>query len=308
VLKDERLVVGFEGSDDAGVVRLEDGRYLIQTLDFFTPIVDDPYTFGAIAAANSLSDVYAMGGRPISAMNILCWPDGDLPEEVLSSILQGGADKIREAGALLVGGHSVKDPQLKYGLSVSGEVPADGLWTNAGAQPGDVLVLSKPLGSGIVSTALKRELCGDDLIDLVAEGMAALNGPAAEAAAGLGVHACTDITGFGLVGHGWEMARGSGVRLVLSASKVPVYEGVVALAEAGCVNRGDTLNRAYVGDALTWGDVRPGLQSAIVDPQTSGGLLFALPEEGAEQLVAKGGGVIIGRVEASASPGVHVAG
>ena len=308
MLRDDRLIVGFEGADDAGVVRLEDGRYLIQTLDFFTPIVDDPYTFGAIAAANSLSDVYAMGGRPISVMNILCWPDGDLPEEVLAAIMQGGADKVREAGALLVGGHSVKDPQLKYGLSVTGEVAPDGLWTNAGAKPGDVLVLSKPLGSGIVSTALKRELCDEALVDRVADGMATLNRAAAEAAAGLGVNACTDITGFGLVGHGWEMARGSSVRLVITASKVPVFDGVVALAEAGCVNRGDTLNRAYVGDALSWGDVRPGLQSAIVDPQTSGGLLFSLPPAAAAQLIDAGVGTLVGRVEAADSPGVHVEG
>jgi len=278
------------------VVRLDNGRCMVQTLDFFTPIVDDPYQFGAISAANSLSDVYAMGAVPLSALNIVCWPTGALPEEVLGLILQGGADKVAEAGALLIGGHSVKDDQLMYGLSVLGEVQERHLWTNAGAEPGDKLLLSKPLGTGIMSTALKRDQVDLGQMEPVFQSMARLNRSAAEAARSLQVHACTDITGFGLVGHGWEMARASGVTLCFDAPSIPRFDGALDLAAAGHLTRGEKVNRSYVGEALIWGEVSTALQSVIVDPQTSGGLLFAMPARDAARLVATGEATEVGEV------------
>lgn len=279
------------------MVRLDDGRCLIQTLDFFTPIVDDAYTFGAIAATNSLSDVYAMGGVPLTAMNILCWPHNDLPPEVLSDLLRGGADKTAEAGALLVGGHSVTDNELKFGLSVTGEVREEGLWSNAGAQPGDVLVLTKPIGTGVLSTAIKREACtaADEAASV--RSMLTLNRAARDAGAAGVVHACTDVTGNGLVGHAWEIARASGVRLVIDAAAVPLLSGAIQAAEAGHLTRGERSNRGYVGEALSWDAVPAALQSVLVDPQTSGGLLFSLPAVDADRLVAAGVGVRVGTVE-----------
>ncbi len=286
-------------------MRLDDGRCLIQTLDFFTPIVDDAYTFGAIAATNSLSDVYAMGGLPITAMNILCWPHHDLPPEVLADMLRGGADKVIEAGALLVGGHSVTDSELKFGLSVTGEVREEGLWSNAGARAGGVLVLTKAVGTGVLSTALKRGECPEEAEAASVAGMLLLNRAARDAAAEGVVHACTDVTGNGLVGHAWEIARASGVRLVIEAASVPLLPWALEAAAAGHLTRGEKSNRRYVGEALSWGDVAPALQSVLVDPQTSGGLLFALPASDAARLVAAGVGVAIGRVEAG-EPSVAV--
>ena len=279
-------------------MRLPDGRLMIQTLDFFTPIVDDGYAFGAIAAANALSDVYAMGGAPATAMNIVCWPHTELPASLLGEIMRGGADKVREAGAILVGGHSVRDPELKYGLSITGFVDADRLWTNAGAQPGDALVLTKPLGTGILSTAMKRGRCPEDAGDAAIAAMLTLNRAGRDAAAAGVVHACTDVTGFGLAGHGWEIARASGVRLVIQAGAVPLLPGVMDAAREGLVPGGARNNRAYVGDALEWGDVEDAAQAVMIDPQTSGGLLLSLPEADAERVVAAGVGVRIGHVEA----------
>ena len=279
------------------MVRLDDGRCLIQTLDFFTPIVDDAYTFGAIAATNSLSDVYAMGGVPLTAMNILCWPHHDLPPDVLSDLLRGGADKVAEAGALLVGGHSVTDNELKFGLSVTGEVREEGLWSNAGAQPGDVLVLTKPIGTGVLSTAIKREACAPEHEEISVRWMLTLNRAARDAGAAGVVHACTDVTGNGLVGHAWEIAQASGVRLIIDAAAVPLLPGAIQAAEAGHLTRGERSNRGYVGDALSWGAVPAALQSVLVDPQTSGGLLFSLPAADAERLVAAGVGTRVGTVE-----------
>ena len=279
------------------MVRLDDGRCLIQTLDFFTPIVDDAYTFGAIAATNSLSDVYAMGGVPLTAMNILCWPHHDLPPDVLADLLRGGADKVAEAGALLVGGHSVTDNELKFGLSVTGEVREEGLWSNAGAQPGDVLVLTKPIGTGVLSTAIKREACAPTHEEISVRWMLTLNRAARDAGAAGVVHACTDVTGNGLVGHAWEIARASGVQLLIDAAAVPLLPGAIQAAEAGHLTRGDRSNRGYVGDALSWGAVPAALQSVLVDPQTSGGLLFSLPAADAERLVAARVGTRVGSVE-----------
>jgi selenide,water dikinase len=294
------LLVGFDLADDAGVVRLDADRALVQTVDFFTPVVDDPYLYGAIAATNALSDVYAMGGTPLTALNILCW-DTELPHELLHEILRGGLDKVREAGALLVGGHSVTDDEVKYGLSVTGLVHPDHIWRNQGARPGDVLVLTKPLGTGIVTTAAKQDACPATLFDEAVRVMATLNRAARDAAVGLEVHAATDVTGFGLAGHAWEMAFASGVTLRFRAGRLPVFPGVVALAEAGHLTRGDRDNRPYVRD-LRFDGVSAALQSVFVDPQTSGGLLFALPRADAERLAHLG--EIVGEVVAG-PPGVQ---
>lgn len=272
------------------MVRLGDGRCLIQTLDFFTPIVDDPWTFGAIAAANSLSDVYAMGGTPVTAMNILCWPD-KLPEDMLAAVLRGGADKVAEAGAILVGGHSVSDKEPKFGLSVTGLVDEDKVWTNAGARPGQVLVLTKPLGTGIIATANKRDACDPAVMEAAVQCMLTLNRAACEAAIPLAPTGCTDITGFGLAGHAWELARASGVVLEFEAAALPLLEGALELARAGHLTRGDKSNRRLVGEALHFEGVSSELQSVVLDPQTSGGLLLALPPEGAESV-----GTVVGRV------------
>jgi selenide,water dikinase len=258
------------------VVRLDDERALVQTVDFFTPVVDDPYTFGAIAAANALSDVYAMGGEPLSALNILCWRD-DLPAELLAAVLKGGLDKVREAGAVLAGGHSVSDNEPKYGLAVTGVVHPDRIWANQGARPGDELWLSKPLGTGIVTTAMKRQQASEEAARAAIEAMSALNRAARDAAIGGEVHAATDITGFGLVGHAWEMARAGGVRLRFDAAALPVLPEALALAAAGHLTRGNVSNRVYVGEALHLQGVHDELAAVVVDPQTSGGLLLAVP-------------------------------
>jgi len=292
---DTRLLVGLHTADDAGVVRLPDGRLLIQTLDFFTPVVDDPYTFGAIAAANALSDVYAMGGEPFTAMNILCWPEGDLPESALAELLRGAGDKVREAGAMLVGGHSVKDKELKFGLSVSGFTTADRLWTNAGARPGDALVLTKPLGTGILSTAIKRGACPEAAEEAAILCMSELNRVGRDAAAHLDVHAATDITGFGLTGHAWELARASGVRVTLDIAALPLLPSALDLARAGCAPGGARKNRRWLGEHLiTPEHLEPALLDVIIDPQTSGGLLLALPPQDAAKLPWP----IIGHVDA----------
>jgi selenide, water dikinase len=287
------LLVGFDLADDAGVVRLDAERALVQTVDFFTPVVDDPWTYGAIAAANSLSDVYAMGGEPLTAMNVLCWND-QLPPEILHDILRGGLDKVREAGVLLVGGHSVTDREVKFGLSVTGLVHPDRIWRNQGALPGDALVLTKPLGTGIVTTALKRDDCPEELATAAITAMLQLNRAARDLARPLDVHACTDITGFGLAGHAWEMARASGVALVFDALAVPLLPGVEALVERKHLTRGERSNREYVGSPLVFDGVRSSLTSVLVDPQTSGGLLLALPAAQAEGLAAVG--AVVGRV------------
>lgn len=281
------------------MVRLDADRALVQTVDFFTPVVDDPYTYGAIAAANALSDVYAMGGEPLTALNVLCWDD-TLPHEILHEILRGGLEKVVEAGALLVGGHSVTDKEVKYGLSVTGIVHPDRIWRNQGALPGDVLVLSKALGTGIVTTAIKRDACPPESADAAIRSMAMLNRAARDAARPLDVHACTDVTGYGLAGHGWEMAYASGVRLVFETSRLPLLPEVLALATAGHLTRGERTNREYVG-SLVFEEVGAALQSVCVDPQTSGGLLFALPARDAARIVTAGLGVEIGRVEAGAA-------
>lgn len=284
---DPRVIVGFDLADDAGVVRLPSGEGLVQTVDFFTPIVDDPRIYGAISAANALSDVYAMGGRPLCAMNVVCFPHKALPVWVLEEILAGGAEVVREAGAVLVGGHSVKDDELKYGLSVSGLVDPDRVWANQGARPGDALVLTKAIGTGVLTTARKRDGVEQAALAHAVRSMRTLNRAAAEAAADLDVHACTDITGNGLAGHAWEMARASSARLVIDWGAVPLLDGARGAAEAGFVPGGSKSNRSYVGDALEWVEMDEADQALALDPQTSGGLLLSVPEEQADALVAR---------------------
>lgn len=269
------------------MVRLDDERALVQTVDFFTPVVDDPYTYGAIAAANALSDVYAMGGTPLSALNVLCFPNKVLGVDVLRAILEGGRDKVLEAGAVLAGGHSVRDDELKFGMSVTGLVHPDRVWSNAGAQPGDALVLTKPLGTGILTTALKRDAITAARLEPAVAAMAALNKAPMLAAAQGTVHACTDITGNGLAGHAYEMATGSGVTLRMSYASLPLHAGVTQLAEAGHVPGGHRSNLSYVGDALVVDELTEAQVKVVVDPQTSGGLLFAVPADQVSDLLQR---------------------
>jgi selenide,water dikinase len=279
--------VGLEHADDAGVFRISDELALVQTLDFFTPIVDDPYTFGLIAAANALSDVYAMGGRPLTAMNIVAFPIDTMDISVLTEILAGGLAKLQEASVALVGGHSVTDNELKYGMSVTGVVHPDRVLTNRGARPGDALVLTKPLGTGIVNTAIKAELADPAIVDRVVASMAALNRAAAEVAAGFPISACTDVTGFGLLGHGCEMIAGSGTGLRIATAALPVFPGVAGFADMGLLPAGLHRNREFRARNL---EVAPGvarhLVDVVCDPQTSGGLLLALDGAQADRLVA----------------------
>ncbi len=270
-----------ETADDAGVFRLTPEIALIQTLDFFTPIVNDPYTFGQIAAANALSDVYAMGGRPLTAMNIVCYPSQTVPREALQAILAGGLDKIHEAGALLVGGHTVDDVELKYGLAVTGVVHPDRVLTNRGARPGDKLILTKPLGTGIIATAMKGRLASAAAEAAAVQVMTSLNKAAAECLAGLKVHAVTDITGFGLFGHALEMATASRVELALYAGQVPILEAAREYAALGLVPAGSFANRNFCAKVLVIDPaIEPVLLDIFSDPQTNGGLLIAL--DGAE--------------------------
>lgn len=261
---------------------------MIQTVDFFAPIVDDAFTFGQIAAANSMSDVYAMGGDVLFALNVAAFPD-DLAPGILTRIFEGGADKLAEAGAVIAGGHTVSDPEPKYGLVVTGVTTPDRIWTKAGAKPGDRLLLTKPVGSGIITTALKRGLATPAQVEAAVAVMATLNKAASEAARAIPIHACTDITGFGLLGHAAEMAAKSGVRLAFDAAAVPLMDGAVALAKAGTMAGGLERNRAYFtteSEALvTIGlGIEDALLNVLFDPQTSGGLLFAVAAEDTDTL------------------------
>ena len=281
---DPNLIVGQETSEDAGVYRLSDDIALVQTLDFFTPIVNDPYDFGRIAAANALSDVYAMGGRPLTAMNIVCFPIGTMDKEILKEILRGGLEKIHEAGAVLAGGHSVDDVELKYGLSVTGLVSPDKVWTNEGALPGDALILTKPLGTGILATAIKAGLISPEAEKQVIDVMVTLNNKAAEVMSTYSVHACTDITGFGLLGHALEMAQASKVTISIEVHKVPVLSEVLDHAGLGLVPAGSYANRNFCASHVSEvGNIDPMYLDIIADAQTSGGLLIALASNEVEQ-------------------------
>lgn len=265
---------------------MRDDLALVQTLDFFPPIVDDPFTFGAIAAANALSDVYAMGAMPILALNIAAWPDS-LPLEQLADILAGGASKAAEAGIVVAGGHTVTDDEPKYGMVVTGVAHPQQIWTKAGAQPGDVLFLTKPIGTGAISTALKAGTVAPEHLDQAVASMLRLNKRAAELLHDFPVHACTDITGYGLIGHAMEVAQKSGVRLVIVAEAVPLLDGAVTYAQAGYLPGGMRRNRAYYaegpGNLVDWDSaIPPVLWDLFFDPVTSGGLLFTLPPTAAE--------------------------
>ena len=280
---DPRVLIDFRTSDDAGVYVWEGGPALVQTVDFFTPIVDDPFTYGQIAAANALSDVYAMGGRPLTALAIAGFPPVELDEETIRQVFLGGYRTLREAGVVLLGGHTVRDPEVKFGYAVTGAVDPTRVWSNAGARAGDTLVLTKPLGTGVVGTAIKFGRAPDTLVSAAVRSMTTLNKAAADALRTFGdaVHACTDVTGFGLIGHASEMALASHVSLVIEAARVPVLEGVRAIA-AGNRSAGMASNRRDFGPAVRVGEVDPVTADLCYDPQTSGGLLVALDPARAE--------------------------
>lgn len=283
---DPRILVGIDTADDAGVYLLNETTALIQTLDFFTPIVDDPYLFGQIAAANSLSDVYAMGGQPLTAMNIVAFPIGKLPPTVLQEILRGGQEKVQEAGALLLGGHTVEDNEPKYGLSVTGVAEPAAIWKNAGAQSGDCLILTKPLGTGVLATAARADLFPAG-VQAAVQSMATLNKTAAAVLRRYTVHACTDITGFGLIGHAQEMAKASEVRLRLQHASLPLLPEALEAARMGLVPAGAYHNREYVTGVTFAAEVAEAWRDLCFDPQTSGGLLVSIPAAEAAAAVAE---------------------
>ncbi len=303
-VRDPRVLVGPDTGDDAGVYRLADDLALVQTVDFFPPVVDDPLDFGRIAAANALSDLYAMGARPLTALNLVAFPAAELPAQVLHTILRGARTILDEAGVTLLGGHSVVDAGIKYGLAVTGTVRPERVITNAGARPGDALVLTKPLGVGVITTAARQDRAAPGLIEAATEVMTRLNRAAGEHMLEAGAHACTDITGYGLLGHALELAEASGVALRIDWRAVPHFAEALALLADGITFRGLAANReAFAGRVRFGDDVPRPWRDLLVDPQTSGGLLIALPESEAAALVARlrsDGDVhaaIIGRVE-----------
>jgi len=299
---DPNLIVGLDHFDDAGVYRLSDSLAVVTTLDFFPPLVDDPFQFGQIAAANSLSDIYAMGARPIVALNIVGFPDKELPIELLGDILRGGAERVRMAGAVVAGGHSVRDSEIKYGLCVTGTVHPDELFTNAGARAGDVLVLTKPIGSGVLTSAAKSgKIDAGDLAEAV-DVMIDLNAGASEAAAAAGAKGVTDITGYGLIGHAFELADASDVSIEIRAADVPLLGRAMELARDGVLTRAYQSNLEHLGEKFESQGVEEALVGVLADAQTSGGLLIAVAEDRADELcgmLAKGAAkaaAVIGRV------------
>lgn len=294
---DPRLLVGHETFDDAGVFRIADDFALVQTVDFFAPVVDDPFTFGQVAAANALSDVYAMGGEPITALSIVGFPRDTLPLSVLTEILRGGQEKVREAGALIIGGHTVVDEEVKFGLAVTGRAHPDRLLTNAGARAGDRLMLTKPIGVGILTTALKRApLAKADETALMAV-MCDLNAVASRAALAVGARCATDITGFGLLGHASHIASASDVTLRISVSTIPVLPGARDAWRSGATTGGGERNAQYLAPLVSWAMTSPEDRALLVDPQTSGGLLVAVPAARADEYLSRvPGAVEIGEV------------
>jgi len=286
--KDERILVGYDDKDDAAVVRLSDGRLLVQTVDFFTPIDDDPYTFGQIAATNSLSDIYAMGATPLFALNIISFPINTLPKSDLTKILQGGIDKAAEAGITIAGGHSVDDPEPKYGLVVTGEVEEDKLVTNNNAKPGDKLILTKPLGTGIIATAVKRSIADAEAVKASAISMSTLNKLAAEVMLKIGVNAATDVTGFGLLGHLAEMCEASGISANINYIELPFLPSVKETAEQGILPGGTKRNYNFIKDRVSFSDNLNDVDKLLCsDAQTSGGLLISVPSPKAEKYVTE---------------------
>jgi len=288
LVSDPNVIRGMESLDNAGVYKLTDELAIIQTIDFFTPIVDDPYNFGQIAAANALSDVYTMGGKPLTAMNVVCFPVNSLDISVLEDILRGGLDKMREAGVALVGGHSIDDVELKYGLSVTGIVHPKRLVTNSGARVGDKLILTKPLGTGIISTALKGGMVAAETVDKVTKSMATLNNKASELMLEFGVRGCTDITGFGLLGHACQLAQNSRVGIEFRSISIPFFFEARELSNKGLCPAGLNRNREFYGKMVEIApDVPDFIQDILFDPQTSGGLLISIAAGKAEMLLGR---------------------
>jgi selenide, water dikinase len=282
------LLVGIETADDAGVYLLNNDLALVQTVDFFTPIVDDPYDYGRIAALNSINDVWAMGGTPVTALAITCFPKKGLDFSILASIMRGGLDVLTAHGVALVGGHSVDDPQIMFGYAVTGTIHPQKIITNRGAQAGDVIILTKPIGTGVISTGIKFGKAASEVMQASLATMLLAGREAAEAMQEFGAHAATDVTGFALLGHAWELARASGVTLELAAAHVPLISGALELAAQGLLTSGDKTNRAYVGADVRLADaLSPQLVNLLFDPQTAGGLLISIAPERADALLAR---------------------
>jgi selenide, water dikinase len=283
----ENVIVGFDHADDAGVFRLTDDTALVQTLDFFTPVADDPEIYGQIAAINSLNDVYAMGGTPLTALSIVCYPQkGDW--DILGKILAGGQKAMNDAGVVVLGGHSVDDKEMKFGYSVTGAIHPDSVITNAGAKPGDVLILTKPIGTGAINTAIKHGKAKRGAEEAVIKVMTTSAAAASKVMQKVGANACTDVTGFGLMGHAFEMAKASDVTLTIDSAAVPLLPDVLELIAQGMLTRGDKNNRAYVGETVRIQTTVTGeMQSALFDPQTAGGLLISMREENSKAFLAE---------------------
>lgn len=301
VVANPNVLVGYDKADDAGVYLLDDQVALVQSVDFFTPVVDDPFFYGQIAAANSLSDVYAMGGSPRFALSIVGFPKEGVDEGILHEILRGGSEKMKEARVAVIGGHSVQDPEIKFGYCVTGIVSPQKVYTNAGAKPGDVLVLTKPLGTGIITTGIKFGKTEPRIAEVAIQWMCQLNSYVRDKLAKFRVHSVTDITGYGLIGHAYEMALASDVTLSFDADQIPVMEGVGELAGKGMLPGGIESNRRYVGSSISWHDVPSLRQKILLDPQTSGGLLISTSEQDGvtlgRELDAEGYlGRVVGRV------------
>ena len=286
VHRDPNLLVGFDKSDDASVYKISDDLALVQTVDFFPPIADDPYLFGQIAATNALSDVYAMGGEPKLCLNIMAVPE-DMPKEAVHDILRGGYDKVYEAGALITGGHSILDEEPKYGLAVTGFVHPDKMLTNSAARPGDVLVLTKPIGIGVLTSAGKADLLTGDTVDFMNRMMTTLNKSARDVMVRYEVHACTDVTGFGLMGHGFEMAQGSDVELHIDVQAIDLIPEALEFARMGVLPAGMYRNRTFAEPGVDVGDTELAVQDLLFDPQTSGGLLMAVAPSDADALLSE---------------------
>lgn len=306
------VLVGLDEADDAAVIRINDQESLILTLDFFTPLVDDAYTWGQIAAANAASDVYAMGGRPLVALNIVAWPRETIPLEILGDVLRGGREMAARGGFAIVGGHSVDDPEPKYGLVVVGRARTDDVMTIDSAKPGDVLIVTKPIGTGIITTAIKRDAADPASTDAAVKSMTTLNDAASEALVAAGVRACTDVTGFGLLGHLHRMLRASGAAADIDATAVPLIEGALELAERGFVPGGSDRNREAVDDHIEWNGAADLTRSVLCDAQTSGGLLAACPPDAVDALLRVLDGElahhVIGRVTDGAPGSIVVTG
>ena len=303
----ENVIVGFDLADDAGVFRLTDDIALVQTLDFFTPVADDPFVYGQVAAVNSLNDVYAMGGKPLSALSIVCYPQkGDF--DVLGQILAGGQSAMNAEGVVVIGGHSVDDAEMKFGYAVTGIVHPDRVIANAGAKPGDVLVLTKPIGTGAINTAIKKGIASKETEAAAIVAMTTSAARASKVMVGLEANACTDITGFGLLGHAYEMAKASDVSLGIDSPNVPLLPDVLDFIAKGMLTRGDKNNRVYVGNNISFADaVSPHMQSALFDPQTAGGLLISISRDKVDQYLDQvAGSVIIGEVFKRDEKLIHV--